>query len=204
MDHLFQPLESRTLFAAIPSGIAVALAKVDSDIAVIKQEFAADNAVYAADSKTIQANLKTLPKSKTNSKDVATLAKIAASARAVDTRDLAKYDAVGLADAAKVKALYVAYLKKPTVKTGVKLTAAIGTWESAPVVWQDKFLADVAAGDQKIDAQLTVIEAANPSDSALDTEVTSAETDQATGYTVLAASYQTLNDDVVTLGDELL
>lgn len=204
MERFFQTLESRTLFSGANPIVTAAYDQLSADVKVLRADFAADEKSFHTNSAAIAADIKALPKNKTNSLDVTKLNVAVAKALATDSLALARYVSVGTADVARAKADYLLEVKRPTTANQARLTAAVAALDTATAAREATFISDLGVGDQNIDAAMNVLVGANPTDTALQTDVNASESMQVTDVSGLEAQLTTVQNDVVALGNDVV
>ena len=199
MSQHFEGLENRTLFSVtIPAPILQAGLQVTSDASALRTQYRADVVDANAGLKAIVADLKTQPKSRASSLALIKLKAAFSIANAKNSVALSRYLAAGAADLVRLRSAYVADLKKPTTANAARLSRAITALQDTTTL-QDKLLTTGATGDTNIDAALTLLEAANPTDTNLQTLVNSDETGGASVYTAFSDQCNTINNDITNL-----
>ena len=199
MSRFIQSLESRTLFAVTSATLSADLALISSDDKAVKADLIALSKGAGADLKTITADLKGT--AKTNALLLKTL-------KTDELKAFAKIksDVSALLKATPLSKHAVAegngLLKKPGSKLGAKVAAdaaALGTLTTTALASLQTDSMGTGVG-----TDLTALVSANPSNTALATDATTARTDLSTLGGTLVTAAQKYSTDVGTLKTDLL
>ena len=195
-------METRRLFSNVGS-VTADYDAVVADAAAIKSTMAVAVATYKVDAKAVAADVKALPKSKTKNVDAAALNKAVGPTDAADVADAAKLIAIGRSALTKARLAYAADVARPSTANEAKLEKAVSVLSGALAAPEAKLNTAVDAGDAKVDAALSQLESDYPTDAALSSAVTTAETDQSNAVNSVNATLATTNADVATLVDDI-
>ena len=147
--------------------------------------------------------MKALPKSKTNTSDIANIKKAQAAALAAESRDVSKLLSAVQGKAKQGVADYLAYAAKPTPANASKLGKLISATTSLATPYVNKVSTDLGAGGEKINTALQKLVGDNPGQTTLAVDVQTAESDEATASTNLQTDVGVISQDLSTLSTDL-
>jgi hypothetical protein len=203
MREFCEGLETRTLFSGGIQTVTLDYDAVVADAAAIKADYTAEALNLKGEAKLIAANIKTLGKSKTNSTDVAALNKAIATAEAPELKVTNQLISAGKTALNRAKSAFAAEVSRPTNARATKLASALETLTSVLGPYESKLESDFSASDTKITAALGVITAANPTDTTLAADASTAESYASGSLSTLSSVLATTNTDIDTLAADV-
>ncbi len=199
MREFVQGLEARTLFSGSILAVNVDYDAVVADAGAIKADLKAAVLAYKAGSKVIAADIKTLGKNKTNSTDIGLLNKAVAKATALDTKDANKVVSVGKSALSRAKAAFLADVSHPTAANAAKLSKALNTLTTVLAPYETALDTDTSTGEANVNAVLSTLVTANPTDTTLASDVSNAQANSSSQLAVLSSELVTTNNDINAL-----
>ena len=203
MSLMIQPLESRTFLSATPLAalsVGAAETKLLGDLKTVRADLQHARPALSADLKSLTAELKKLPPSAQNKSLLATLR--ADENKTVNTirQDLSAVLRAGAGDARAILGDAIRLFLSPSNSADQKkLAADLGKLQkdtSAPLA---TLSSDLNTYEAKLSSDLTAIAKANPTDAALQTAVSAANTDASSTLSKLQTDRQTIQSDVTSL-----
>lgn len=201
--QFMEMLEGRTLLSASPVTIVGDETKLVTDAKAALGVFETSVATFRTDRATLIADVKALPRTKTNNALVLKLSKNELAAAAVITADGKKLIAV---DEAAVRTAVLDGLKdyaNPTAANNAKLATAIQNAENLAAKPLAKLEADLNSTAGTLNADLNALGAANPSATKLTSDIFAAEAAETAARGQLTAQVATIQGDLSTLVTDL-
>ena len=203
MAQFIEVLEDRTFLSATPTTIGADETKLLTDAKAAYAVFQSSVASYRTDRANLIADVKALPKNKTNNALILKVSKAELTAVAKITADGKKLIAV---DQAAVRTAVTVGLKdfaNPTAANDAKLVAAIQKAQSLAAKPLAKLQADLVSTSTTLDTDLNTLASANPSATKLNSDIATAESDQISAGISITAQLNTIQGDLSTLVTDL-
>jgi len=204
MRQFIEQFESRTLLSAAPAAFVTDLSQLLADTAALKANFQHNVATLHTDARKLQADFHGLPKNAQNNSLLGHLRGDLGHNFGVMHHDMAAMLKAGTSNVRKLVADGVKVLLHPTdAAAKAKLVAdlaAIPVGGGAPVT---TFVADLQSFNTSIAADLTALATANPTNTALQSDVGATETDGAAFMTGLGNDFQAVQNDMTKLIGDL-
>jgi hypothetical protein len=195
MNQFCETLELRTLFSTsttVPQQLAV----IDGAIATLEGDFAANAATYKAGTTAIDADIKVLPRNRTNKIDEVKLTAAVAVSTALDDAFVARYYAALRVDIPRVRAAAAADLAKPTMARNTALARTIALLETASAAAEARALSTISLGDTRITNAEDVLVAANPTAATLAADITASQTAHVAGLNTDTSQFAVIELDI--------